>query len=186
MNIEAIVNRVAGRVQLWEPCEKCGEEPSYISPSGRHLCQKCSTKVTGYKPSIADLSRHPGVTYRLFPDKSSGDINAGYSILAIFYLNAQAVRDVSVIIGVQHNVPQYANWEYDRGERCELGVWISPMMGTSSGSKLNDAPAEWSDFFETFIMTKIVEPIIKRDLRKIQRESGYNDAEAREIAEAMG
>jgi len=26
--------------QLWEPCERCGREPSYLVASG-HLCQRC-------------------------------------------------------------------------------------------------------------------------------------------------
>jgi len=30
----------SSRVQLWEPCEKCGTEPSYMTPRG-HLCSKC-------------------------------------------------------------------------------------------------------------------------------------------------
>ena len=40
--IEAAVNnrRAALNVQLWEPCEKCGTEPSYQTPSG-HLCENC-------------------------------------------------------------------------------------------------------------------------------------------------
>jgi|SRR6516164_5075565 len=28
------------RLQLWEPCERCGSEPSYITFSG-HLCKNC-------------------------------------------------------------------------------------------------------------------------------------------------
>jgi len=27
--------------QLWEPCERCGNEPSYAQPGG-HLCAKCA------------------------------------------------------------------------------------------------------------------------------------------------
>ena len=30
----------ATSVQLWEPCEKCGAEPSYITQAG-HLCKTC-------------------------------------------------------------------------------------------------------------------------------------------------
>jgi hypothetical protein len=29
--------------QLWEPCERCGSEPSYDQPSG-HLCDSCARK----------------------------------------------------------------------------------------------------------------------------------------------
>ena len=29
------------RIQLWEPCEHCGAEPCYATPSG-HLCEKCA------------------------------------------------------------------------------------------------------------------------------------------------
>lgn len=27
--------------QLWEPCERCGNEPSYMQPNG-HLCERCA------------------------------------------------------------------------------------------------------------------------------------------------
>lgn len=30
--------------QLWEPCEKCGTEPSYSHPTG-HLCALCAQKA---------------------------------------------------------------------------------------------------------------------------------------------
>lgn len=30
----------AGNTQLWEPCERCGAEPSYMTPHG-HLCKDC-------------------------------------------------------------------------------------------------------------------------------------------------
>jgi hypothetical protein len=29
-----------GRIQLWEDCERCGQQPSYITPTG-HLCDRC-------------------------------------------------------------------------------------------------------------------------------------------------
>lgn len=31
------------RTQLWEPCERCGREPSYITMRG-HLCPNCIGK----------------------------------------------------------------------------------------------------------------------------------------------
>ena len=30
--------------QLWEPCGKCGAEPSYAQPTG-HLCARCAAKT---------------------------------------------------------------------------------------------------------------------------------------------
>lgn len=33
------------RTQLWEPCEKCGTEPSYQTPTGQ-LCQSCRVHHT--------------------------------------------------------------------------------------------------------------------------------------------
>ena len=33
-------SRVTVTTQLWEPCEKCGSEPSYQTASG-HLCENC-------------------------------------------------------------------------------------------------------------------------------------------------
>lgn len=35
--INRAVNGALSRVQLWEPCEKCGAEPSYQTPRG-HFC----------------------------------------------------------------------------------------------------------------------------------------------------
>ena len=32
--------------QLWEPCERCGQEPSYITVRG-NLCQSCAGKMGG-------------------------------------------------------------------------------------------------------------------------------------------
>lgn len=40
-----LINRLKSLVaptQLWEPCERCGAEPSYITPAG-HLCITCQT-----------------------------------------------------------------------------------------------------------------------------------------------
>ena len=33
--------RSLGRTQLWEPCERCGSEPSYLTARG-HLCESCN------------------------------------------------------------------------------------------------------------------------------------------------
>lgn len=30
--------------QLWEPCDRCGAEPSYEQPGG-HLCRRCATSA---------------------------------------------------------------------------------------------------------------------------------------------
>lgn len=35
------VSRPVNRTQLWEPCERCGKEPSYVTPRG-HLCERCA------------------------------------------------------------------------------------------------------------------------------------------------
>jgi hypothetical protein len=33
-----------GRTQLWEPCERCGREPSYVTSRG-HLCGNCAPEA---------------------------------------------------------------------------------------------------------------------------------------------
>lgn len=38
-----VENRVRLGAQLWEECERCGAEPSYMQPGG-HLCARCAQR----------------------------------------------------------------------------------------------------------------------------------------------
>jgi hypothetical protein len=51
------------RSQLWEPCERCGNEPSYATFHG-HLCEKCMKKV-GMRVSMADSANRIAVAKEL-------------------------------------------------------------------------------------------------------------------------
>ena len=41
VEFQATARRMTLTVQLWEPCEKCGAEPSCLTPCG-HLCERCA------------------------------------------------------------------------------------------------------------------------------------------------
>lgn len=39
-----VTSRSHGRAQLWEPCDRCGQEPCYVTGNG-NLCATCDHPV---------------------------------------------------------------------------------------------------------------------------------------------
>jgi len=131
------------------------------------------------KELVADSTE--GITLKVLPHETTGDVNRGYYVGVRAEFNGKAVMNVSREWGKKYRVEDWLNWEHDPNERFVAQLWVRPMDGNIGGSKVLSSPSEWTSGVEDFAAS-LLRAIVDKQLKKIQRDSGYDDEEAKELA----
>ena len=126
-----------------------------------------------------------GITFKVLPNVTTGDVNAGFYVMVEAKFDGKAVMNISKEFGKKRHFDEMSRWEFDPNEKFVVRLLVRPMDGdVDMPGKTMERPEDWFTDTERFAI-KLLLPMLRKNLRKIQRDSGYVDYEARAISESQ-